>query len=81
MCWGDIVLSLHISKKNNIENNFNKDKQTAGRDFVRGFLKRHPKLSLRRPEAVSLNRVFGLNGNSVKLHFHNLTSVMTEYTF
>ena len=53
----------------------------ACRDLVCGFLKHHPKLSLRRPEAVSLNQVFGLNRNSVKLYFDNLTSVMNEYTF
>ena len=48
-------------QKNNIKNNFNSDNKMSGRDFVAGFLKRHRRLSLRKPEAVSINRVFGLN--------------------
>ena len=39
-------------QKNNIKNNFNSDNKMAGRDFVEGFMKRHPKLSLRRPKKV-----------------------------
>ena len=35
-------------QKNNIKNNFNSDNKMAGRDFVAGFLKRHPRLSLRK---------------------------------
>ena len=53
----------------------------AGRDFVSGFLKRHPKLSLRKPEAVSLNRVFGLNKTSVNLYFDNLKTVLDQHHF
>ena len=53
----------------------------AGRDFVSGFLKRHPKLSLRKPEAVSLNRVFGLDKTSVNLYFDNLKTVLEHHDF
>ena len=68
-------------KKNNIKNNFNFINGMAGRDFVSGFLKRHRKLSLRKPEAVSLNRVFGLNETSVNLYFDNLKTVLDQYNF
>ena len=34
-------------QKNDIKNNFNGDTKMCGRDFVAGFLKRHPRLSLR----------------------------------
>ena len=68
-------------KKNNIKNNFNLINGMAGRDFVSGFLKRHPKLSLRKPEAVSLNRVFGLNKTSVNLYFDNLKTVLDQHHF
>ena len=68
-------------QKNNIKNNFNSDTKMAGRDFVAGFLKRHPKLSHRRPESVSVNRVFGLNKTSVNLYFDNLKTLLNKHNF
>ena len=64
-----------------IKHPFNKTKQMAGRDFVAGFLKRQPSLSLRKPESVSLNRVFGLNRTSVERYFNNLENIMKTYNF
>ena len=52
------TIVLGYCKKNNIKNNFNSSNGMAVRDFVAGFLKRHPKLSLQRPKSVSLNRVW-----------------------
>ena len=68
-------------QKNNIKNNFNSDNKMAGRDFVAGFLKRYPRLSLRKPEAVSINRVFGLNRTSINIYFDNLKTVLDQYQF
>ena len=68
-------------QKNNIKNNFNSDTKMAGRDFVSGFLKRHPKLSHRRAESVSVNRVFGLNKTSVNLYFDNLKTLLNKHNF
>ena len=51
----------------------------AGRDFVAGFLTRHSNLSLRKPEAIFLNRVYGLNKLSVKKYFENLAKVLDTY--
>jgi len=53
----------------------------AGRDFVSGFLKRNPELSLRKPEGVALNRVFGLNKTSVDRYFDNLQSLLDKHNF
>ena len=66
-------------KKNNIRNNFNSINCNC--DFVLVFLKRHHKLSIRKPETVSLNRVFGINKTSVKLYFDNLKTVLDQYNF
>ena len=68
-------------QKNNIKNNFNSDNKMAGRDFVAVFLKRHPKLKFRKPQAVSMNRVFGLNKTSVTLYFENLYTLLNKHNF
>ena len=69
------ALVYEYCEKNNINNNL------AGRDFVNGFLKRHPKLSLRKPESISMNRVFGLNRVSVNRYFGNLKTVVDKRNF
>jgi len=43
------------AEKKNIAHPFSKQNKMAGRDFVKGFLARHPELSLRKPEGVALN--------------------------
>lgn len=63
---------------NKIKHPFNKEKKLAGRDFIAAFLKRQSILSVRKPEAVSLNRVFGLNKSAVNRYFDNLEKVVNE---
>ena len=63
-------------KGNNIANPFSAEKGMAGQDFVSGFLKRHPDLSLGKPEAIALNRVFGMNRESIDLYFNNLKQIL-----
>ena len=64
-----------------INHPFNTDKKLAGYDFVEGFLKRYPILSLRKPEGVALNRVFGLNKTSVDQYFNNLRTILDKHNF
>ena len=63
------LVVFEFYKKNLIQNPFNKDNQLAGEDFVQGFLKRHPDLSLRKPKVISINRTFGLNEDNIKIYF------------
>ncbi len=65
-------LVFEFAEKNKLSHPFNKEKKMAGRDFVDGFLKRQKTLSLRKPEAIALNRVFGLNKASVQRFFAKL---------
>ena len=74
-------LVFEYAEQRGIENPFNKAKKMAGRDFVESFLKRNASLSLRKPEGVSLNRVFGLNKKSVEQYFSNLKLLIDDHNF
>lgn len=50
----------------------------AGIDWVRGFLRRHPDVSLRRPENISLARIRGFNEESVQDFFFKFKKVTGE---
>ena len=68
-------------KRKNIKHPFNRQTEMAGRDFVSGFLRRRKNISLRKPESVSLNHVFGLNKTSVQRYFDNIEDVLEKYYF
>ncbi|KAB0804091.1 hypothetical protein PPYR_01061 [Photinus pyralis] len=65
--------------KNNIKSPFNKEKKVAGNDWLSGFLKRNPTLSLRKPEPTSVNRITAFNKEQVSLFFENLDKILTKY--
>lgn len=44
-------------------------------------MKRHPNISLRKPESTSLNRVKGFNKKEVDLFFSNLSRVFEDYNY
>lgn len=41
----------------------------------------HPELSIRKPEAICINRILGFNKAEVTRFFNNLESVMTKFNF
>jgi len=49
--------------------------QMAGEDWLRLFIKRHPTLSIRTPQATSLTRATSFNRHNVTLFFNNLKTV------
>lgn len=53
----------------------------AGPDWFGSFLKRHPRLSIRTPQATSLSRATSFNKTNVELFFNNLASVIDRYHF
>lgn len=74
-------LAFEYAVVNNLRHNFNNEKKTCGKDWLRGFLARHPRISLRRSEATSLNRVIAVNRNDVKLFYDNLEVVFEKHKF
>ena len=56
-------------------------KECAGSDWLNGFLKRHPSLSIRVPEPTSLARATNFNRENVKNFFDKPAEVMDRYKF
>lgn len=63
-----------------LPHNFNKDIKMAGRDWLKGFRQRNG-ISVRKPEATSINRITAFNKTEVSLFYSNLETLMTKYKF
>lgn len=57
------------------------DNERAGADWFTGFLKRHPDLTIRTPEATSIGRASAFNKVDVDRFFEKLGTVMDRHVF
>lgn len=67
-----------LEANSHLPNVFNKEKKKAGKKWYYAFMKRHPKLSLRQPECVSIARCEGFNKVNVYGFFDILEKVVDE---
>ena len=74
-------IAFEFATKNGIKQTFSAEKGIAGKDWFYGFITRHPNLSLRKPEATSVNRVQAFNRNEVQHFFSNLEAVISKQKF
>lgn len=68
-CEDLMKLGYQVAEQNGLPHRFNRDKKIAGRDWLTGFRKRNPGISLRKPEATSAARAMGFNKPQVEKFF------------
>ena len=71
-------LAYQLASTNNIKTRFKDDKQIAGKEWLHGFLSRHPVLSIRTPEPTSLSRASAFNVVQVKRFYDLLESIIMD---
>jgi len=62
-------LAFDLAERMNLHHPFSKNLKLAGSEWLRSFLKRHPQLSLRAPQATSISRIVGFNKPKVDRFF------------
>lgn len=62
-------VAFQLAKKNGLEHRFNCENEAAGWDWLAGFRKRNPGISLRKPEGTSFSRASGFNQEIVSSFF------------
>lgn len=86
MFYGLNIITLRkivfeFAEVNKIENRFDKTTKMAGKDWVYGFLKRHPGLALRQTTPTSIARAIGFNSVQVQRFYTNLEECQKKIPF
>jgi hypothetical protein len=64
-----MLLTYQLAVRNGIKNQFCKRTEKAGRKWLKNFLRRHPQISVRTPEVLSLSRARRFTPESVAQFF------------
>lgn len=72
------IMAYDLAKTMNIKHKFNTNTGKAGYVWLTKFLRRHPELSIRKSEGVSLARSRGMSTEIVKSYFELLERTLAE---
>jgi len=70
-------LAYQLAKHLGVSGIFSNASEIAGRDWLAGFMKRHPTLSIRSPQATSLSRAVSFNKPTVMNFFGLYQNIVT----
>lgn len=71
-------LAYNFATQLGIQHRFNNNNEKAGYDWLQLFLSRHPDISVRKSEGVSLARVQGMDRSEVAEYFSLLKNILEE---
>ena len=74
-------IAYQPAARNGMQYLFNQETNLAGTDWLQGFLKRHPQLSLWTPQQTSAARAHAFNGNRVAKFFNLLDTLMEKHAY
>jgi len=74
-------MAFQLAERNHLDHGFDTEKQLAGKDWVAGFLRRNPELSLRMPEPTSIGRAVGFNTVQVGRFYDLLENAYRDHGF
>ncbi|XP_004210911.1 uncharacterized protein LOC101236299 [Hydra vulgaris] len=74
-------LAFDMAERLHLKHSFNTSSRQAGKDWLSGFLKRHPELTIRVPEATSMNRAVGFNRPKVDQFFTVYEDILTKNAY
>lgn len=74
-------MAYQLAERNVKAHDFNAELAMAGRDWLSGFMKRNPTLSLRAPEPTSAARAMGFNKVVVGKFYELLGALMDQFKF
>lgn len=72
-------MAYQLAVKNNKKSNFCTKNEMAEYDWYKCFVKKHPELSLRKPEATSVARAMGFNKTVVGQFFLLLGGLLDTF--
>ena len=69
-------LAFEFAERQRVKHPFKNGR--AGPDWVAGFLRRHPEISVRKPESISLARLEGVNKKNVQKFYDNIRGLVQK---
>ncbi|XP_052741851.1 uncharacterized protein LOC128198807 [Bicyclus anynana] len=76
-----LTLAFQLAERNNLPHPFSEAKGKAGLEWLRGFRRRHPDITMRAPESTSSARARAFNKPVVDIFFSTLKNVLEKHYF